>query len=242
MANPPDVRFSQGDKDMGSARDFPWELPVPKTKFWDDVPYHAACNFLMLFKPDEQAIVDPDSSTLDKKEKLQLLEKLLRQRLASKDAAAAPKTLYDEDYEYWHRLWLAIVSMQLELYDPDCEQTLRMMIERTKDPSNIVPQHALIRVLLRNGKFAEAEATALPVLAYLDSGLGKESPQALGARRMIAHAVWKQGRQSEAGQLLKEVDVIIDGTKDESKFVIYRDEERKMTQSLWRELREGDSG
>jgi hypothetical protein len=33
---------------------------------------------------------------LDKKEKLHLLEKLLRERLASKDAAAAPKTLYED--------------------------------------------------------------------------------------------------------------------------------------------------
>ena len=105
-----------------------------------------------------------------------------------------------------------------------------------------MPQHTLTQVLLRNGKFAEAEATALPVLARLDRALGKESPQALAARRMIGHAVWKQGRQSEAGKLLEEVDGIIDGTKDDSKFVIYRDEERKMTQSLWRELREGDSG
>lgn len=242
MAKPPGVRYSQDDKDIGSARDFPWELPVPKTKFWDDVPYSAACNFLMLFKPDEQVVVDLERSTLDKKEKLQLLEKLLRQRFDSKDAATAPQTLYDENYEYWYRLWLAIASMQFELQDPDCEQTLRMMIDRAKDPSNIVPQHTLTQVLIRNGKFAEAEEIALPVLARLDKLLGKESPQALAARRTIAHAVWKQGRQSEAGKFLEELDGIIDGIKEDNKFAIYRDEEREMTQSLWRELREGDSG
>lgn len=240
MANPPDVRFSQGDKDIGSARDFPWEHPVPKSQFWDDIPYGAACNFLMLFKPNEQVIVDLEGTTLDKKDKLHLMEKMLRQRLASKDAAAVPKTLYDEDYENWCRIWMAIVSIQLALQvsDSECEQTLRMMIERSKGPSNIWAQHTLIQVLLRNGKLAEAEATALQVLAQLDSILGKESPQSLAARRMVAHAIWKQGRQTEAKKLLEEVDGIIDGIKDDNKYFVYKDEGREETLKLRREFGE----
>ena len=113
--------------------------------------------------------------------------------------------------------------MQLELQDPNCEQTLRFMLEQTKGLSNIVPQHTLTQVLLRNGVFAGTQATALQVLARLDHVLGKESPQALAAKRMIAQAVWKQGRQSEAGKLMEEVNSIIDKTKDDSEFAIYRE-------------------
>jgi hypothetical protein len=101
MADYSDVRYSQGDEDIGSARNFPWEHPVPKTPFWDDVPYNTACNVLVVLDANEPTAVDPNNINLDEKEKLRFLEKLLRNRLASKNFTAAPKTLYDIDYGYW---------------------------------------------------------------------------------------------------------------------------------------------
>jgi len=240
MANPPNVRFSQGDKDIGSARNFSWEYPIPKCPFWDDFTYPTARNFLDLFGADEHVPVDLNS-TLDKRSKVALLENLIQERLASRDAAAAPNTLYDVDYEYWRKIWLAKISMQVEVQDPELEQTIRMMIERNKDPSNLSYHHNLTGVLLRKGKFAEAEATEAPVPAFLDGRLGKESPQSLGSRRMIAHAVWKQGRRSEANKLLDEVVGIIDETEEDSQYGVYKESQRELTEDLWKELREGDA-
>ncbi|TVY57994.1 hypothetical protein LSUE1_G009136, partial [Lachnellula suecica] len=197
MADPAGVRFSEGDKDIGSARNFSWEVPVPKCAFWDDFTYPTARNFLDLFSASEHVSIDP-SSTLDMKSKVALLDNLLDERLAAKDAAAAPSTLYDVDYDYWKKIWLAKVSMQVEVDDPGIEQTIRMLIARNKDPANLSYNHNLTGVLLRKGKFAEAEAMEVDVPAFLDGKLGRDSPQSLSSRRMIAHAVWKQGRRAEA--------------------------------------------
>lgn len=241
MANSLSYRYSQGDKDIGSARKFHWEIPVPICKFWDDFSYPAARNFLDVF-PKEHIPIDLDS-TAQKQEKVDLLGKLLDERLASKDADAAPKTLYDVDYDYWKKIWLAKIGMQVEVQDLKLEDTMRMMIEKNKpkDPTNLSFNHSLTSVLLTKGKYAEAEATELPVPEWLDSKLGKESPQSLSSRRMIAHAIWKQGRQAEASKLFDEVFGIIDGTKDDNQYAPYKSAEKEMAEKLWKELKEGDS-
>ncbi|KAK4044836.1 hypothetical protein C8A01DRAFT_31022 [Parachaetomium inaequale] len=116
MAQPPQeqgVRYSQGaNKPIGAAAvTFSWEHPIPQTKFWDDLPYTVARNFLSLF--DAAASDDPppsfddddgnsggaERSTLSKTEKLQLLLRLLHDRLASRDRDAAPhsQTFYEAD-------------------------------------------------------------------------------------------------------------------------------------------------
>lgn len=56
--------------------------------------------------------------------------------------------------------------------------------------------------------------------------LGRESPQALGARRIIAEAVWMQGveRRGEAEGLVQEIWEIIGGMEG-GRFAVYKEEE-----------------
>jgi hypothetical protein len=233
------VRYSQGTKDIGKARNFSWEYPVPRNKFWDDLPYTVARNFLSLFSQDEQppSFDDAESIALNKTQKLQLLLKLLNERLASRDAAAAPQSLYGIDHQVWERTWLAIAGIQHELQDPAEEQTLLMLIERRKDPSNLSHYHSLSGFLLDKGRYAEAERFEAPVRDWLDSKLGKESPQSLSARRILVQAVWMQGRQAEGERLMVEVDDIIRKTSDDSPYAMYRDEQRALSQELWAKLK-----
>ncbi|KAK4240938.1 hypothetical protein C8A03DRAFT_30907 [Achaetomium macrosporum] len=243
MAHPPQqgVRYSQGNKDIGAARNFSWEYAVPQNKFWDDLPYTVARNFLSLFDAGEQQPSfedDDESSVLSRTEKLQLLLKLLRERLARKDADAAPRSFYDVDFQVWDKTWLAIAGIQHELRDYAAEeQTLRMLIERRKDPSNLSHLHSLSGLLLEKGEYEEAERTETAVRDWLDSKLGKESPQSLGARRMIAQAVWMQGRQAQGERLMAEVGAIIDETAEDSPYAVYRDQQREMTKELLEKLR-----
>ncbi|KAK3310027.1 uncharacterized protein B0T15DRAFT_21839 [Chaetomium strumarium] len=244
MAHSPEqgVRYSQGNKDIGAARNFSWEFAVPQNKFWDDLPYTAGRNFLSLFEPGEQPSLDDDdnadSNALSRPDKLRLLLKLLRERLARKDADAAPRSFYDVDYQAWDKTWLAIAGIQHELRDFAAEeQTLRMLIERRKDSSNLSHLHSLSGLLLEKGAYEEAERTETVVRDWLDSKLGRESPQSLGARRMIAQAVWMQGRRAEGERLMAEVGAIIDETAEDSPYAVYRDQQREMTKELMEKLR-----
>jgi hypothetical protein len=238
---PTEVRYSQGTKDIGAARAFSWEFPVPRTAFWDDLPFSVARNFLTLYTSPEDGQTLPsfdDAGNLSYDEKLQLLLKLLQERIAAKDAAAAPQTFYDVDYPAWDKTWLAVVSVQQKLGNTTAqEETLRMMIAKRKDTSNLSHLHNLSALLVQEGKYEEAEKSEVEVRDWLDSKLGKESPQSLSARRIIAEAVSRQpGRKAEGEKLLDGVDEIIAGTGEDSPYAVYKEEQSKMTKELREKL------
>ncbi|RYO94513.1 hypothetical protein DL764_007832 [Monosporascus ibericus] len=237
---PPDVRYSQGKKDMEDSLKFPWEYAVPNNKFWHDISFCAARNFLQSFSPEEidQLPIDPES-TLEKRAKIELLAKLLRELFKKREAEAAPKTYYDADFVGWDNLWLAIYTMQDELGDPEAEKTLRMLYDRRKDKTNLSHQHTLAGLLLNRGKYPESEEMEKEVKTWLDDRLGMESPQALSARRIIAQALWKQGlsRRSEADGAISDLMSIIDGMAG-GRYAVYQEEERKLTNEMVHELEE----
>ncbi|KAI0439495.1 hypothetical protein F4803DRAFT_554026 [Xylaria telfairii] len=80
------VRYSQQDKDMGEAKNFPWEHPVPRNAFWDDLPYTVARNFLDAFTTEElrAAPISPDS-TESKEKKLLSLATWLGKKMAEQE-------------------------------------------------------------------------------------------------------------------------------------------------------------
>ncbi|RYP59118.1 hypothetical protein DL770_010281 [Monosporascus sp. CRB-9-2] len=240
MAESSDVRNSQGRKDMEDSRKFPWEYPVPDNQFWHDISFCAGRNFLQSFSPEEidQLPIDPES-TLEKRAKIELLAKLLRELLKKREAEAAPRTYYDEDFVGWDRLWLAIYTMQDELGDPDAERTLRMLYDRRKDKTNLSHQHTLAGLLLNRGKYAESEEMEKEVKTWLDDRLGMDSPQALSARRIIIQALWKQGlsRRSEADGAISDLMRIIDGMAG-GRFAVYQEQERKLTNEMVHALKE----
>jgi hypothetical protein len=234
------VRYSQ-DKDIGTAKNFSWEYPVPKNAFWNDLKFVVGRNFLQSFSLEEfeKLPIDPES-TQDRNTKLELLLELLRQKLASEDALVAPETFYDVDYPAWDTLWLAIFTMQDELGHPNAEQTIRMMFDRRKNKDNLSHLHTLSVLLFDKGEYAEAEEVERPVLVWLDRRLGKDSPQALGSRRIIARSIWKQGleRRSEADRFFLEVKEIIDGMSG-GKYAVYQDEQRETTVKMIDDLEAG---
>ncbi|KAJ5534390.1 hypothetical protein N7527_000644 [Penicillium freii] len=114
-----------------------------------------------------------------------------------------------------------------------------MLVEKRPDKSNIVPLHMLAEHLVKVGKHKEAEETELPVCEWMDSRphLGKTSPQALNARRIIARALWGQGpsRRPEAEELVAMIYSLVDGM-GESKFGVYQEEERKLNEDIVAQL------
>ena len=98
MATSKEVKYSDGKPSSDGRAKFSWEYTVPGTPFWNDLPFTVARNFLCNYTDSEISSlpIDPESS-LPKEKKLRILEELLIDHLTAKDAAAAPKTFYDED-------------------------------------------------------------------------------------------------------------------------------------------------
>ncbi|KAK7931992.1 hypothetical protein PG985_002704 [Apiospora marii] len=255
MGDQQGVRYSQGQKDIGQARNLSWEYPVPDNDFWRDLPYSLSRNFLQSFSPEKLLQLSAHfegHDKLDRVAKLELLARLLHDELKEQDASAAAnaaaaedddsrQTFYDVNYPRWRAVWLAVCSAQQELGQRvEAEDTLRMLHEKRRDPANLSHLHSLASLLLTRGVYAEAERMELDVRTWLDSRLGRDSPQALGARRMLAEATWKQGatRRQEAGDVVDEMRVIIDGM-GAGQYAAYQDEEREMLDKLVLSLQDG---
>lgn len=234
-------RYSVGKKDIGEAKNFRWECPIPSNKFWDDLEFTEARNFLQNVSPVELETfpIDPES-TQARKEKQELLLKILQDKLAREDAASAPQTFYDVDFDAWDQLWLGIFTFKDALGHPDAEADLRMMIDRKKYPNNRSHEHTLSVLLFNRGEYAESEALEREVYEWLVGRLGKTSPQALGSRRIIARSAWKQGpeRIPEAKGIFEEVLELIEESR-EGKYGVYADEQKEITEKMVRDLEEG---
>ncbi|PYI04021.1 hypothetical protein BO78DRAFT_399378 [Aspergillus sclerotiicarbonarius CBS 121057] len=236
------VRYSTGEVATSeSAKAFPWESPIPVNSFWDSFSYCTARSFLINFTSSELSTlpIDP-SSTATHETKLHLLLDLLQTKLTEKESTTTPPhSLYHTDYDRWYNLWSGIYTMQNTLSLPEAEQTIRMLVAKRPDETNIVPSHMLAEYLLKAGKYSEAEETARPVCAWMDAQprLGKDSPQALNARRFIAKAVWFQGpgRREEAERLVAELRGLVDGM-DGGRFGVYQEEERRLNAEMMGEL------
>ncbi|KAH6845710.1 hypothetical protein B0I37DRAFT_191181 [Chaetomium sp. MPI-CAGE-AT-0009] len=241
-------RYSNGEiATAEAAAVFSWEAPVPVNPFWDDIDYCPARNFLGSFSEHELEELPIDPSSTDTPDaKLQLLLRLLQEKLAYEEAAASPpQSLHDTNYTRWYDLWQAIYALQSAsglLEEPGT--TARMLVARQPEHSaDVRPRHILAEHLVKVGKYAEAEDTARPVCAWMDAQprLGKGSPQAINSRRMIAKALWGQGppRRAEAEALLAEIDEIVDGMGvGGGRFAVYQEEEKRLNVQMRAELKE----
>ena len=238
------VRYSQTKTEMtDQAKAFPWECPIPATPFWEALTFVEARNFLQSFASDEERAALPidRDSTAPKDEKLELLSGLLDNKLAAEDAAVAPQTWYDVDFKAWNRLQMGRFTLQQSLgRDVEAEGTLRMMIGREKNKNNLSFQHTLAALLCDQGKYREAEEMEGPVVEWLDGILGRDSPQALGGRRIMARAMWKQGeeRREDARKLFEEVMETVEGMGG-GQFAVYQEEERELVRKMVKDLEDG---
>ncbi|KAK6849346.1 hypothetical protein PG995_013179 [Apiospora arundinis] len=246
MSDQARVRYSQGQKDIGEAHSFSWEYPIANNDFWRDLPYSLSRNFLQSFLTEGFQRLSKhfdDDGKLDRTAKLELLARLLHDELKEQDTAAATghnsrQTFYDVDYQRWKLVWLAIASVQQELgQGAEAESTMRMLHEMRRDPSNLSHLHSLASLLLARGEYEEVEKMEMDVKAWLDGRLGRDSPQALRARRMLAEATWKQSvaRRKHAEDILDETRAII-GEMRAGPHAVYRDEETEMLETLAQSL------
>jgi len=218
---------------------FVWDFDVPEGPFWADLEMTVARNFLTCFTPEEQQAMTFDG-TLPKDEKLELLLARSHAKMAQESAAAAPKPLWEADFQKWANLQLSLYTMNLNLDRLDaCEAVLREWADRgTTDIARAVTRNMLSTVKEKQGHYAEAEALARGVLPWMQTHerLGVDSPQAFGTTRSIIRAVWKQGRYAEAEVLVDDYDRLVDNMGD-SKFVKYQDDERRYLAELMEQLR-----
>ncbi|KAH8703329.1 hypothetical protein BGW36DRAFT_369179 [Talaromyces proteolyticus] len=210
------------------AKAFSWEAPVPVNAFWDSFKHFAARSFPDNFSDPErnQLPINPNSAD-DQETKLRPLLQLLQAKLAQEEAATSPPQLLHElDYKRWYGLWQGIYVVQNELDLPEAEKTVRMLVDKRLDKTNdIVPPHMLSDHLVKIGKHKEAEETARLVCAWMDAHprLGRDSPQAIRLRGIIARAVWLQGasRRVEAEALVGEIRGVVEGM-GEGRFAVYQ--------------------
>lgn len=241
------VRYSQGQKDLGDARNFAWEFPVPDTDFWRDLPYCASRNFLMSFTPERAQQLSTahldTKANIDAAAKMELLIHLLYSELEEQDAVAAraekSTTLFDTDYTRWKTIWTAIATLQMEI-DRKAEAIIvtRMLHQTRRDPANLIHLHLLAGLMLQVNDFAQAERMAVQVKAWLDGRLGKDAPQALNMGRILAESIWRQNsasRRQEAEGILAGIRTTIDGMEG-GQYAVYKDGEIKMTDELMARL------
>ncbi|KAI0966356.1 hypothetical protein F4678DRAFT_466671 [Xylaria arbuscula] len=99
----------------------------------NDLHSTTARNFLGSFSAEDTAKLP---STLEPRQKLELLSTLLQDQLA--EAASKPPSLPDPDFATWEKLHFGIYPRQNELGDyVPAKARLRMLVERRKDKSNL---------------------------------------------------------------------------------------------------------
>lgn len=95
-------------------------------------------------------------------------------------------------------------------------------------------------MLLKRGDYEEVVQQEPQVVEWLDGRLGKNSPQALSSRRMIAEALWRLGRTTEAEARFREIKELAKSVADRP-YAIYRNDELDAVESLKQRLQESEA-
>ncbi|KAK0712667.1 hypothetical protein B0T26DRAFT_714911 [Lasiosphaeria miniovina] len=233
---PSTVRYSTANvANDSAAQSFAWEEGIPVNKFWDSLSFCTSRNFLRNFSAAELAALPIDAaSSAPDTEKLELLLRLLETKLSHNDVNITDDD-DDNKFDCWNDTCLAMASIQSELGRLDAaETTIRAMAAARRDKTNLSPLHMLADHLVKIRKFAEAEATERPVVQWMDAHprLGKDSPQALSARRVLVRALWGLGcRHAEAEGMVREIREIVEGM-GEGRFGVYQQEEGELVEEL----------
>ncbi|KAK4188719.1 hypothetical protein QBC35DRAFT_495401 [Podospora australis] len=239
------VRYSTANVSNSEAtKACSWEKPVPVNNFWDSLDYCLARNFLGNFSHEElpNLPIDPDS-TASHQEKLTLLLSLLQAKVEQEEALAAQSssTLHEADYKKWHSLYQGIYTYQTELkLLSDAGKTIRMLVEK-RSSTNDIPLHCFADHLITAEKdYKQAEEIEKLVLEKWEKvpQLGRDSPQCINARRIIARAVWMQGkeRREEADTMIAEIEAITEEMRN-GRFAAYLEEERKLNSEMMEKLK-----
>jgi len=221
---------------------FPWEIYVPDTKFWAPIDYRISRAFLSVFSLEETKTMPLDPK-LTEREKIQLFTKILHEKFAFEESKHAPIPLCDADYTKWKKL---MGGMSLMAYhDKDVHEQERivqlMIAQQEKDGgrADFSTLSGLSHILQQKGEYAEAEKVTRAVLPEFreHKSLGLDAPQTIGSTRHLIECVWKQGKEVEAQQLIKETYDLIGGM-GMGKFAKYEIEEKEALDELVLDLEE----
>ncbi|KAK1757300.1 hypothetical protein QBC47DRAFT_375636 [Echria macrotheca] len=230
------VRFSNANVNKSaSAQQFSWEKAVPMNAFWDGIDWVSCIHFLGNFSDEERSElpIDPNS-TASTDDKVKLLISLLDAKLAKEEAAAAPKSLAETQPKAWRRLLHAKYVLQSRLgLVSDAGQSIRKLVEHFGDTDEVL-QSSLADQLVVEGDYAQAEKIMGPVVATMDADMTKASPQAIGSRRILLSAIWKQGpsRRADAENVVAEIKESIQGMVGTKYEVYVKSEEEELDKVL----------
>lgn len=213
---------------------FPWEARVPTGPFWDDFTTDHSGKVIArtlknsVFSAEELENLPLDTS-LSRPEKLQLLEKLINEKIAELTKETSPGKLDDEDYRKWRtsKWCVAVIHEHDDL--PRCHAILQDMITVStvrNGKADAGALNLLASSLKDAGRNAEAEKVARQMLPLLQQHekLGPDSPQVIGCMRLLMEVCAKQGREEEAMSLNREGYRVI-GELAKGKFRKYEGEE-----------------
>lgn len=239
MMNSTKFRYSTGILDPNNAPAFKWEYPVPVNDFWNSFKYTSGRNFLTCFSQDEIDDMHLEKhEDLSNKQKATILLTIIRDKIVALESPDHP--LWETDFPTWQTLMQAAISMhgELELLDEEIKAE-EQVIEKRGDKSIPAHAHGLAYLLSKRGlpgDFEKSEELERNAIEWFDVNLGKDSPQALSVRRVIATAVWGQERYTEAEGLIAEMFQLIEGSKT-GEYGVYQDEERQLVNELVEELK-----
>jgi hypothetical protein len=203
---------------------FSWDLQTSTDPFFADIDPKDTNIFVRIFSEDDIQRMNLPKGELTVTEKISKLQDLVTQRLEDKERAAAPKTLKEVDYPTWQALESAVGTYRSKV-EGDYKHSEKVFAERlANDLKDVSAIHNLAFVRGKQGNWFEEEKLARRSLAMLEvhESLGKDSPQALGARKMITEGMWKQGRKHDAKAYGKETATVIAGMKG-GKFEKYQE-------------------
>jgi len=238
------VRFSTANvNNSAPAQNFPWEKGVPVNPFWDTIDWVSSTQFLYNFSDSERAElpIDPNS-TASPDDKVKFLISLLDAKLAREEEAAAasssPKSLAETKPKVWRNLIFAKHVLQSKLgLVSEAGKSIRALAERFGEKDEVL-QQALANQLVAEGDYVVAEKIMGPIVGVLDADLTKASPQAIGARRALLSAVWKQGveRRADAEKVVADIKESIQGMVG-TKYEVYVGSEGEELERLLAELK-----
>ena len=94
------------------------------------------------------------------------------------------------------------------------EEKAGVLIGILEDRTNLSHVHALDSLLSKRGEpgdFERAERLERPYMEWMDKQLGRDAPQVLSSKRIVAKCIWILGRPAEAEELIGEIFELVEG-------------------------------
>ncbi|RAQ50231.1 hypothetical protein AFGD_011601 [Aspergillus flavus] len=216
-----------------------WKPVRPDGAFWESLDPVISSTVAECLSP---AVLDDinNHSTLSNPAKFELLEQALTRKLLSLEESANSSSLHDTDYPTWQRLNFALFHVLRGAGDAARQKETLLKLVHNPGPSgqDVAALQNLATLYEETGEHAQAEKLAKETLPLLRQhpALGQDSPQSLGSLRILIKALWKQGKEKEAEQVIQEASASIDRLAG-GKFSDVQQEEKEALETVVADLK-----